>query len=92
LSAWYSTEASGRKLTPGGIKLLKAIAACDYGNGVIFESEPRSRWRLHGTTLVFNTQTFRILDALAFINVGDGHADPVRITDAGRAAIGGDPQ
>jgi len=92
MSAWYSTEAAERKLTPSGIKLLKAIAARDYGNGVVFESEPRSRWRLTGTTLVFNTQTFRTLDALSFIDVGDGHADPVRITEAGRVAIGGDPQ
>jgi len=92
LSAWYSTEAADRKLTPSGIKLLKAIAARDYGNGVVFESEPRSRWRLNGTTLVFNARTFRPLDSLGLIDVGDGHGDPVRITEAGRAAIGGDPQ
>ena len=90
MSAWYSTEAAERKLTPSSIKLLRVIAARDDGNGVVFESEPRSRWRLHGTTLVFNARTFRVLDALAFINVGDGHGDPVRITDAGRAAIGGE--
>lgn len=88
LSAWYSTEAAERKLTPSGIKLLKTIASRDYGNGVVFETEPRSRWRLHGTTLVFNAQTFRTLVALALIDVGDGHGDPVRITDAGRTALG----
>lgn len=85
---WYS-EPTEQKLTPGSRKLLKAIAARDEGNGVVFESEPRSRWRLHGTSMVFNAQTFRALNALALINVGNGHGDPVRITAAGRAEIEG---
>ncbi len=86
--AWYSNPPAETKLTPSALKLLKAIASHDKGAGVQFETEPRSRWRLHGTSMVFNAQTFRLLDALGFIDVGDGHGDPVRITTAGRAALG----
>lgn len=86
---WYAEEPAEQKITPSGRKLLQAIAARDEGNGVLFEVEPRSRWRLYGTSMVFNARTFRPLDALALIEVGDGHGDPVRITAAGRAAVEG---
>jgi len=86
---WYTEAPAEQKITPSGRKLLQAIAVRDEGNGVVFESEPRSRWRLHGTSMVFNAQTFRTLDALALIDVGDGHGDPVRITVAGRAVVEG---
>lgn len=87
--SWYSEAPAEQKITPGALKLLQAIAARDEGKGVLFETEPRSRWRLHGTSLVFNARTFRLLDALALIDVGDGHGDPIRITAAGRAAVEG---
>lgn len=88
--AWYSNPPAEQKITPGARRLLKAIAARDEGVGVRFESEPRSRWRMHGTSMVFNAQTFRTLESLGLIDVGNGHTDPVRITAAGRVAVGGE--
>lgn len=64
------------------LDLLKLIAKADAGEGVVFESQPRCRWA-YGAR-VFNVRTFYPLDRRGLIDVGNGHSDPVRITEAGR--------
>lgn len=64
------------------LDLLRLIGAHDDGDGITFGSRPRARWAY--ADRVFNARTFYPLDAAGLIDVGNGHSDPVRITDAGR--------
>lgn len=75
------------KLGPGARQLLKKIAEHDTGDGVDFESAPRGRWRMADTDYVVNVRTFRYLDSVGLIDVGNGYTDPVRLTEAGRAYL-----
>jgi hypothetical protein len=63
-------------------ELLSLIGEHDTGAGITFETRPRSRWAY--ADRVFNTRTFYPLESEGLIDVGNGHTDPVRITDAGR--------
>ncbi|WP_157251098.1 hypothetical protein [Nonomuraea typhae] len=72
------------QLGPGASKLLRIINDHDEGEGVEFVPAPYGRWRLAGSTYVVNTRTFRVLAARGLIDVGNGHTDPVRATQAGR--------
>ncbi|GIH95346.1 hypothetical protein ACFFMN_23580 [Planobispora siamensis] len=74
-------------LRPSWQKLLRTIAAHDTGDGVMFDSAPRGRWRMRGSTYTVNTDTFRVLDRFGMVDVGNGHTDPVRLTDDGRAYL-----
>lgn len=71
-------------LPPGPTKLLRTLAREDLGSGVKFEYAPHGRWRMEGSTYVVNDRTFHPLDRFGLIDVGNGHTDPVRITEAGR--------
>jgi hypothetical protein len=64
------------------LDLLALIAEQDAGEGIVFEPAPRSRWAYAGRT--FNTRTFYPLASEGLIDVGNGHTDPVKITQAGR--------
>lgn len=68
-------------------RLLHLLADWDSGDGVHFADQPRGRNLHPATGDTFNDATFRPLSAAGLVDVGDGRADPVRITDAGRAAL-----
>lgn len=67
------------------LELLLLIGVYDNGDGIKFETRPRSRWAYAGR--VFNTRTFYPLESEGLIDVGNGHTDPVKITEAGRKYI-----
>ncbi|WP_381796491.1 hypothetical protein [Streptomyces niveus] len=71
------------------LALLRTIADRDTGSGVLFVSAPCGRWRLDGTRRVFANRTFFPLDSHGLVDIGNGHTDPVRITDAGRSHLAG---
>jgi hypothetical protein len=77
------------KLPTASRTLLRTIADNDDGHGVRFHHAPYGRWRLDGTQHVVNDRTFFPLHTHGFIDIGNGHTDPVRITDAGRTFLEG---
>ncbi|MEU5298022.1 hypothetical protein [Streptomyces umbrinus] len=74
-------------ITPASIKLLRTIAEKDDGHGVVFHTEPRSRWRLDGSRYTVNARTFFPLAGNGLVDVGNGSTDPVKITPEGRAYL-----
>lgn len=75
------------QLTPAARKLLKILADHDTGEGVQFVTAPAGRWQMDGTDYFVNDRTFHPLVSRGFVDIGDGHTDPVRITAAGRAHL-----
>ncbi len=80
------------KLSRGVRTLLQTIADQDDGHAVLFHHAPRGRWRLDGTQYTVNDRTFHPLDALGFVDIGDGRTDRVKVTAAGRAYLAGGTQ
>ncbi|GCD44128.1 hypothetical protein [Streptomyces paromomycinus] len=74
-------------LKPAALRLLREIARRDAGDGVVFVSTPCGRWRLNGTPYVVADRTFHLLDTAGYVDVGNGHTDPVRVTRPGRAYL-----
>jgi hypothetical protein len=74
-------------LTPAAKKLLREIAKHGDAGVVFYYVTPGQRWRMDGTDYIVSRRTFLQLsdEYVAFIDVGNGNDDPVRITAAGRA-------
>jgi hypothetical protein len=88
LDPFYGARWTGdAPLRPSVFNLLRVIADNDAGEGVDFEDAPRGRWRLAGGDYVVNADTFHVLNRLGLIDVGNGHLDPTRITEAGRVYL-----
>lgn len=77
------------ELKPAVKKLLQTIADNDTGHGVLFKHARAGRWQMEGSVYAVNDHTFHPLASRGLIDIGDGHKDPVRITDAGRAYLAG---
>lgn len=70
-------------LSPTVLRLLREIDALDDGSGV-GSKQVRNGWILDGSKRAYSHHTFRALDGLGVIDVGNGNTDPAKILPIGR--------